>query len=156
MMGKKKKSPEDFWREYEEKIGEKVLARSLGQYVSGWDEFDKTPGNPLWGLIMVTSGGFRFHHFPQTNWLTALAQIGPGGEAPKEKIIFIPGDSILSSVLHKESKWYKKIFSSVPPRLIIRYRSESGAEKDLLLYAEYHPDEVAEQLHSKVALGIPE
>jgi hypothetical protein len=67
-MAKKRNDPEKFWREYEEKTGEKVLARTLGQYVSGWDEFGDLSAGPLWGLIIATSGGFRFHHFPQANW----------------------------------------------------------------------------------------
>ena len=151
----KNKGPEEFWREYEEKIGEKVLARGMGQYVSGWDEFDKAARNPIWGLIIATSGGFRFHHFPQINWLTSLAQFGSGGEAPKEKTIFIPADSILSAVLHKETKWYKTIFSSIPPRLIIRYRDATGAEKELLLYAEHQPEGIAEQL-TKISFCVSE
>jgi len=155
MKAKQKTSPEDFWREYEEKTGEKVLARGMGQYVSGWDEFDSPPGNPIWGLIIATSGGFRFHHFPQANWLTALSQFGSGGEAPKEKTIFIPGNAILSAVLRKETKWYKRIFSSIPPHLIIRYRDQSGAEKELLLYAEHQPEGIAEQL-CKVPLCVSE
>ena len=142
-MAKKRKSPEDFWREYEENTGETITARSLGQYISGWDEFANT--DPLWGLIIATSGGFRFHHFPQSNWLTALARLG-SDEAPKEKTIFIPSEKIISAVLQKETKWYKKIFSPGVPRLIIRYRDGAGAEKELLLLAEYKADGVAEAL----------
>jgi hypothetical protein len=144
-MAVSRKSPEDFWREYEEKTGEKVLASSMGQYVSGWDEFGNLSGAPLWGLIIATSGGFRFHHFPQTNWLSLFFQAG-SGELAKEKTIFIPNDKIISAVLHKETKWYKKIFSFSVPRLLIRYLDETGTEKELLLYAEHRPDGVAEAL----------
>ena len=144
-MKQKQKSPEDFWIEYEEKTGEKVLARSLGQYISGWEEFGNLPGNPLWGLIIATSGGFRFHHFPQANWLTALSRFG-SYDPPQEKTIFIPGDRIVSAVLHGETKWYKKIFFPAVPRLVIRYRDEAGAEKELLLQADYQSDGIAEAL----------
>ena len=147
-MAKKGKSPEDFWREFEEHTGEKVIARGLGRYVSGWDEFDETGRDQLWGLIIATSGGFRFHHFPQTNWLTALARFGSGGDAPKEKTIFIPSENILSAVLRKETKWYKKIFSPAAPQLLIRYRDENGAEKELSFNADYEPGGVAEALSS--------
>ena len=153
-MAKKQTSPEKFWQEYEETTGEKVLIRSLGQYVSGWDEFDRKPGNPegnpqgipLWGLIIATSGGFRFHHFPQVNWLTTLTRFGSPDDTPKEKTIFIPRDAILSAVLHKESKWYRKIFSSASPRLEISYRDAAGTEKKLILNAEYKSDGIAEAL----------
>ncbi|MCL2043643.1 MAG: hypothetical protein FWG89_05830 [Treponema sp.] len=154
-MAKKQASPEEFWRELEAKTGEKVLARSLGQYVSGWEEFDRKPGNPpgtggqgfpLWGLIIATSGGFRFHHFPQVNWLTTLARFGSPDGLPQEKTIFIPRDNILSAVLYKETKWYKKIFSSAPPRLEICYRDAAETEKKLILNAEYKTDGIAEAL----------
>jgi hypothetical protein len=145
-MTRARKSPEVFWQEYEEKTGEKILAHGLGRYVSGWDEFGDLSRNPLWGLIIASSGGFRFHHFPQSNWLSALAQIGSSDDPPKEKVIFIPADKIISVVLHKETKWYKKIFSPIIPHLFIRYYDETGTEKELLLYAEYKAGGVAEAL----------
>jgi hypothetical protein len=145
-MASNRKSTEDFWREYEEKTGEKVLARSLGRYVSGWDEFGNLSRNPLWGLIIASSGGFRFHHFPQSNWLTALTQLASNDGPPKEKTIFIPTDKIISAVLQKETKWYKKFFFPIIPRLFIHYYDETGTEKELLLYAEYKSDGMAEAL----------
>ena len=145
-MAQQRKNPEDFWQDYEKKTGEKVLARSLGQYVSGWEEFDNPAGNPIWGLIIATSGGFRFHHFPQINWLSALTRLGSGDDPPKEKTIFIPGGRIISADLRRETKWYRKIFFPATPSLLIRYLDETGMEKELLLYAEYKSDGVAEAL----------
>jgi len=143
-LRRKSKGPDDFWHEYEEKTGEKVIARGLGQYVSGWDEFGDYGKAPLWGLIIATSGGFRFHHFPQTNWLSALA--GFGGEPLKEKTIFIPREKIIAASLSKETKWYRKILSPGVPRLLIRYLAETGTEKDLLFHAEYKSEGIAEAL----------
>jgi hypothetical protein len=145
-MALTRKSPEAFWREYEEKTGEKVLAQGLGRYVSGWDEFGDLSRNPLWGLIIASSGGFRFHHFPQSNWLTALTQIASSDGPPKEKTIFIPNEKIISVILSKETKWFRKIFVSNIPRLHIRFYDESGTEKEMLFYAEYKPEGVAEAL----------
>ena len=145
-MAKMQKSPEDFWREYEEKTGEKILARSLGRYISGWDEFGDVAANPLWGLIISTSGGFRFHHFPQSNWFSSITRFGSGDDPPEEKTIFIESANISSSVLQKETKWYRKIFAPVSPRLKIRYRDSDGAEKELIFLAEYKSDGFAESL----------
>ena len=145
-MAQKNKNPDDFWLEYEQKTGEKVISRGLGQYVSGWKEFDGQPGNPMWGLLIATSGGFRFHHFPQINWLSALTRLGSADEPPKEKTIFIPRDRIVSAVLNRETKWFRKLFSPVTPRLVIRYLDETGTERELLLNAEHQPDGIAEAL----------
>jgi hypothetical protein len=145
MLRKKDKSAEEFWQEYEEKIGEKVLARSLGRYLSGWQEFDERGSSNLWGLVMATSGGFRFHHFPQTSWFTALTQFS-GAERPKEKTMFIPKERIRSAQIWKENCWWKKILSPSTPRLIIRYQLDDGEERELILETDTKSDELAKLL----------
>ena len=140
-----KKDPDDFWHDYEEKTGEKVLARSLGQYISGWREFDSQGWTGFWGLIIATSGGFRFHNFPKVSWLSSLSQT-TSHEMQKEKIFFIPKEKIISVVLIKETKWWKKIFARYVPKLIIKYQDESENEQQLLLETEFNSDDVAEKL----------
>jgi hypothetical protein len=138
MLSKKEqKSPDEFWREYEAQTGEKVLSRGLGKYVSGWDEFDKKQWSGLWGLVINTSGGFRFHHFPQNSIFDLLTQFA-AKEPQKEKTIFIPQEKISSQQIIKEEKWWKRIFVHSAPRLIINYMDESdGKEKKLIFEAEY-------------------
>ena len=126
-------SADTFWQEYEEQIGEKVLARGLGRYISGWEEFDSKKLTNLWGLIIATQSGFRFHHFPQNHWMDTFSR---NREKPTEKIFSIPKDRIISAQLIKETNWLKKIFSSPAPPLIIDYRDESGGEKKLILEAD--------------------
>jgi hypothetical protein len=125
---KKDADPDQFWKEYEEKTGEKILARSLGRYVSGWAEY----GEPLWGLVIATSGGFRFHHFPHEGWLIALTRISTGGPAPTEKTIFIPKENIKAVSLRTEPRWWKRLLFPSPPVLCIRYGALDGGECELL------------------------
>ncbi|MDR1575984.1 MAG: hypothetical protein LBS37_08265 [Treponema sp.] len=146
MFRKNEKSPDDFWREYEEKIGEKVLARSLGQYLSGWEAFDEKKWNEIWGLLIATSGGFHFHHFPHMGWLEAITHFTSGAEAPKEKTFFVPKEQLLSAALVKETKWWKKILSPSAPRLVIRYRNNAGEERELILETDYKSDDLMEAL----------
>jgi len=127
------KSADDFWREYEEKTGEKILARCLGKYVSGWEEFGSL--KDIWGLVIFTSGGFRFHHFPQQNWVEFMFR-RTGSEEAKEKTIFIPNEMIVKKKLFEESKWWKKLFSSYMPHLAICYQDGAGNERQLLLEAD--------------------
>ena len=133
----KTQNPDDFWREYEEKTGEKVLARGLGQLISGWKEFEGQTG--LWGLIIATSGGFRFHHFPQQSWLMALSQ----REAPKEKTFFIPKEKIISAQLVVENNFWKKVLKTSIPRLLINYHDETGDERQLWLEANQIQGDIA-------------
>jgi len=144
---KTQKSPDDFWREYEEKTGENVLARGLGQYLSGWEEFDSHEWTAIWGLLIATSGGFRFHHFPQQNWLTVLAGFA-GQEASKEKTIFIPKEKIVSTQLFRETSWWKKILKSALPQLIITYLDEGENKRRLLLEADSNSTDIAEKLNT--------
>jgi len=133
-----KQNPDDFWREFEETTGEKVLARGLGRYAAGWPEFDGLGRRPLWGLVIASTGGFRFHHFPQTGGL--LGALGSGGVVPKEKTIFVPGDRITSAVIVSETKWYKKLFSPDSPFLVIGYAEEAGAERELRFASVHRSD----------------
>jgi hypothetical protein len=125
MFGRKENvDPDNFWAEYEEKLAEKVLEKSLGRYISGGEY-----GEPLWGLVIVTSGGFRFHHFPHEGWLMAISRATTGGAAPKEKTIFIPKEGIVSTELRIEKRWWKRLLTPSMPMLFVRYRDgESEAE----------------------------
>ena len=146
LFRKNDKTADMFWQEFEEQTGEKVLSRGLGKYVSGWDEFDKRMWNGIWGLLINTSGGFRFHHFPQMSWIESLTSFS-SLKQPKEKTIFIPNERIVSSQLIKETKWWKKIFSNAVPHFIIRYTEDAPPvhdepddgvmEKRLVFEAEY-------------------
>ncbi|MFA6505331.1 MAG: hypothetical protein WCT14_04490 [Treponemataceae bacterium] len=136
----------EFWREYSAKLGEEVLRFSLGRYVSGMRDME----GPLWGLVIVTDAGLRFHHFPHENWLASLTRVSGSKEAGKEKTFFIPTARILSSELVKEKSFWKRLFSSVSPRLVVRYRPSDTDTGESTLVAELERDaeELAESLTS--------
>jgi hypothetical protein len=136
--------PADFWREYEEKCGEKVLAYALGQYVSGWAEYDIS----FWGLVIATSGGFRVHHFPHESWIQALSRTTMGGKPPQEKTIFIPKDRIVSLELLVEKAWWKRLLFPSQPRLLVRYRADGGAEAVLTVLTETKAEALVEALRA--------
>jgi len=136
LLKKEQNSADAFWREYEEKTGEKVIKRSLGRYICGWNEFDEKKWGGIWGLIINTSGGFRFHHFPQNSWIDSFTRFAEK-EPPKERTIFITQERIISSQLIKETKWWRKLLSSSPPRLVINYTDETGSEKRLIFEVEH-------------------
>jgi hypothetical protein len=130
-----------FWSDYEISIGEKVLAKSLGQYLSGLSEYP----HPLWGLAMATSGGFRFHHFPHEGWIVALSRITTGGEPPKERTFFIPNNDISSVELIMEKHWWKKILTPSNPVLMIRCRV-NGEESQVAIETDKSADAIVNAL----------
>jgi hypothetical protein len=148
LFGKKNETdPDHFWKEYEEKIQEKVLAKSLGRYISGWNEYQE----PLWGLLIATTGGFRFHHFPHEGWLVALTRITTGGDAPKEKTIFIPKEKITSVDLRIEKRWWKKILTPSMPVLQLRYTGLDGGDAMLIVETETKAKDVFSALEQVTA-----
>lgn len=126
------KDPQTFWRDYEAQRGEQVLAYALGRYIRGFEGFNA----PLWGLLIATSGGFRFHHFPHESWIEALSRTTLGGEAPQERLIFIPKERLIAVDFREETSWWKKLFTPQPPLLLIRYRDEAGGEQELVAETE--------------------
>jgi hypothetical protein len=144
MVYKDFQDPADFWRDYEEKLGERVLAYGLGRLVSGWDEFTL----PLWGLLIASGGGFRFHHFPRQNWLLSIIGAGTGGEMAGEKTIFIPKEKIISSAFQTEKSVLKRLLFAVSPRLVIRYRTPGGGEAELAAEADSKAEAIAGELRA--------
>jgi hypothetical protein len=140
--------PAVFWQEYEEKCGEKVLSFALGQYISGWAEYDE----PFWGLLIATGGGFRIHHFPHESWIQALSRTATGGNLPKEKTIFIPKEAIISADLKIEKALWKRLLFAPSPQLLIRYQC-GGEEAELAALTEKRAAAIVESLHS---IGVPQ
>ncbi len=128
-----------FWRDYSAKLGEEILRFSLGRYLSGMHGLE----GPLWGLVIATDAGLRFHHFPHESWMTALMRIGGGGSssgAPTEKTFFVPKARILSVELFREKSWLKRLLSPMAPRLIVRYRPEDTETGEATLFCELDRD----------------
>ncbi|MFQ3547937.1 MAG: hypothetical protein SNJ56_06315 [Termitinemataceae bacterium] len=119
--------PARFWREYEQRYGERVLAHALGCYMNGWEEFS----GPLWGLLIATDGGFRFHHFPQEGWIQLMSRMSGGGAGPTEKTIYIPLSQIVTVQLYIEGSWLRKLFTAAPPRLVLQYLKSDGSCESL-------------------------
>jgi hypothetical protein len=143
---KPEKSRDVFWKEYEEKLGQKILGYGLGQYLDGWDEYD----GPLWGLLIVAEDRFIFHHFAHEGWLDALTRITTGGEGPKEKVITLPVERLVSVELEKPRSWLARTFSPRVPRLIVRYKKEDDSEGAFVAETDMRGDEVAAALQNLI------
>jgi hypothetical protein len=146
---KKQQGPEEFWKGYEQKIGQKVLSYSLGQYMGGWDEYK----SPMWGLVIAAEGAFIFHHFPHEGWLQALSRTATGGEGPTERVITIPRDKLVDVRIEKQAGWLRRLFAYRPPRLVVRYRKADGSEGALIAETDMRSEEVAKALQEMTRGG---
>jgi hypothetical protein len=104
----------------------------------------------MWGLVIATDGGFRFHHFPNEGWIDAMSRAANGKDAPKEQTIFIPKDRLLSVEFHYEKSWWKRLFFNRQPMLNICYRNVDGAETELLAEVTKEAVSVAAALNSSI------
>jgi hypothetical protein len=141
---------DQFWRDYEAKTGEKVLKFSLGRYVTGWKGFRE----PLWGLAIVTEGGFRFHHFPHEGWIIAMSRIGGGGgAAPTEKTLFVPREKFRAYEVRREKSLLKRLFTPASPKVELRYADENGDEAVLVVELDHASEELENALGSLFKAG---
>jgi hypothetical protein len=146
---KKQQGPEEFWKEYEQKIGQKVLAYSLGQYLGGWDEYK----SPMWGLVIAAEGSFIFHHFPHEGWLQALSRTATGGDGPRERVIVIPKDKLVDARVEKQTGWLRRLLLYKPPRLVVRYLKPDGSEGTLVTETDTRAEDVARALKGMTRRG---
>jgi hypothetical protein len=135
--------PVEFWKDYEKHLGEKVLGYCLGRYIRGWDSYPE----PLWGLSIVSSAAYRFHHFPHEGWIEAMTRAATGGKAPEEKVIVISRDKILGAAFNQEQKIFRRIFFSIQPWLCLKYRREDGSEAELIVESDTKAKTLAELLN---------
>jgi hypothetical protein len=114
----------EFWENFEKETGEKVEARSIGEY------FKEGPGGiGIWGLAILTEKSFRFKFMPSENWLFSLlkrAEKSKPKEPPAD--IVIARDSILGLRIPKRS-FMARILGPAFPRIAIHYGSLDG-ERD--------------------------
>ena len=147
--GMKDDSVDEFWEDFQAATGETVLAKSMGKYLGGWDGY----AEPLWGLAIATSGGFRFHHFPKEAGIFGIAMMpSHGRKPPREKTFFIPRDAMLSVELAREKRWWKKLLGSPVPLLAILCRI-GGAEKTVRIEIDFNADAVADALKGLALLS---
>jgi hypothetical protein len=113
----------EFWSNFEKETGEKVEARSIG-------EFFRAAGNDIgvWGLLVLTDKSFRFKHMPGENWIMSLFKRMDRSSEKKEIIdIVIPRESIIAVNSPKGGFW-ARLLGPAFPRFSIASRAEGGEE----------------------------
>jgi hypothetical protein len=111
----------EYWSEFEKRTGEKVEARSIGE----WYERSGDPG--VWGLLVLTDKCFRFNRIKSDNWLASLFR-GFGSkkaEGPEPVDIVIPRENLVAVLRPRRGLW-AKLLGPAFPRFSVRSRGEEG------------------------------
>lgn len=117
----------EFWDAFESETGEKVEARSIGEYYRDGDE-----SSGIWGLVVLTDKSLRFKHMPSDNWFSALFKMGgrssKQAKAPIE--LAIPRSDILSMEGPKRG-FLARLVGPAFHRFSVTARSEEGERRYL-------------------------
>jgi hypothetical protein len=113
----------EFWNAFENETGEKVEARSIGEWLQ-----DKGPS--LWGLVILTDKSFRFKHLPSENWLMGLFKKSSISKAPadEEVDIVIPRGE-LEGELPERRGFFSRLTGPAFPRFTVK---RAGGEKEYI------------------------
>lgn len=129
---------EEFWSATERELGERILVKSLGQYLGGFEGLK----GPLWGIFFLTDSSLHFRHFRQENWYSLLLRASghPGGDA--DSAFVIPEADVTEVLHHREaSGGIFRLFSAPNPELVIRFRAENREERNLTIRLEQNRSE---------------
>jgi hypothetical protein len=109
----------EFWMAFEKETGEKVVARSMGEWFKGG-------GNEhgYWGLVILTDKSFRFRYMPTDNWILSLFK---RADKSKDKAfdIVVSREDIVRVVAPKRD-FLARLFGPAFPRFSVVARGEAG------------------------------
>lgn len=110
----------EFWKTFEGETGEKVSARSIGEWL-------RPSGPSLWGLVILTDRNFRFKHLPSENWLETLFKKSPfsKNEADKPIDVVIPLEE-LEARLEQRRGIIARLVSPAFPRFTAKRKGEDA------------------------------
>jgi len=119
---------EEFWGAFEKETGEKVEARSIGEFYRARDD-----ASGVWGLLILTDKSFRFKHMPSENWLSSLFKRAEKSRREKPIEITIPRGDILSLVLPSRG-FLARLLGPAFRRFTVTARAEEGEASYLFAF----------------------
>jgi hypothetical protein len=110
-----------FWTDFEQETGEKVEARSIGEYYQ-----DRGDSNGLWGLLVLTDKAFRFKHMPSDNWLSSIFKRATSSQKPEPIDLRIAREEVRALSMPKRNL-PSRIFGSPFRRFTLQTEGEGYA-----------------------------
>jgi hypothetical protein len=111
----------EFWSAFEKETGEKVEARSIGEWYKG-----NNSQAGVWGLLVLTDKSFRFRHMPSDNWLLSIFKRADRSSESKQPIdLVIPRDDIVA-VKAPKGGFLARLTGPAFPRFSVKRRAEEG------------------------------
>lgn len=110
----------EFWSAFEKETGEKVLARSMGEWFRPRGSEARGSGDyGLWGLLILTDKSFRYKYIPSENWIMSIfKRVDKSAAKEKPVDIVVPREDIERVVAPKRG-FMQRIFGPVFPRFTV-------------------------------------
>lgn len=117
----------EFWDAFEKETGEKVEARSIGEWIKG-------DGTSVWGLVIITDASFRFKHMPSENWLLSIFKKTnkPSAASEKPVDIIIPRGELVAEVVEKRG-FFARLTGPAFPNFTVQ---RSGEDREYVFSAD--------------------
>jgi len=114
---------EAFWADFERETGEKVLARTMGQFFSS----SKDRGD--WGLLVLSPTGIRFRRTPGENWFASMFKTSSPPVSTKSVEDLVISYSSISSVTNPPKKFLDFLFGSPFLLMVISYEKDGQSRE---------------------------
>jgi len=138
---------EKFWSETEERLGERVLVYSLGQYVSGYG--DVRPGT--WGLFFVSESSLHFQTFHSENWFSSLLRSRKKSQPSESEMEFhLPLSSLREVEVTRRKSWFRRLFAPEPPMIHAAFELPTGHKGELQFAMDLKIKEFVEGLKAQM------
>ena len=113
----------EFWSAFEKETGEKVLARSMGEWFKGGGA-----DRGLWGLLILTDKSFRFKYMPSENWILSLFKRASKSKSSDKQLDIVVARSDIASIVAPRRDFFAKLFGPAFPRFSVTVRSPARPE----------------------------
>lgn len=113
-------SVEAFWANFEKETGEKVLAKTMGQYFST----PKDRGD--WGLIVLSPTALRFRKTPSENWFASMFKASSVSVPTKSEADLVIPYASISKISTPSKKFLDFLFGSPYLVIIVSFQNEDG------------------------------
>jgi hypothetical protein len=114
---------DEFWKDLEEKTGEKIIVYSIGETLT---PFGTIPTRTV-GLFYLTKSRFFFETVPDTNWFSGLLRgIRKGKDSRKRMEYVFPLSRITRTSLDLPEGFFRRIFVSPLSIMEIDVTTDNG------------------------------
>ena len=129
MNKKSRNNIEQYWREKELEIDEKIIGKDMVEYISG----SQLIRERCWGLLYYTENFLNFQLFPKKNFLASLLRGGKDDCLREEKTIKISWKDVQKICFPPERNKILAFFTITDRRIFIDYFADNKARRFTLI-----------------------